>query len=96
MVAVSGIKHFCSRLEGRLFQLRTDHELLLSTPTRVLPQSGRQQCHLSFISEYTIRLVYNPGMSNVVADALSGSNSGIGVAVAAPTAQLSQTGPPLT
>ncbi len=39
---------------------------------RVSPlTSGRQQRHLAFISEYTNQLVYVPGMSNVVADALS-------------------------
>jgi hypothetical protein len=39
---------------------------------RVSPlTSGRQQRHLAFISEYTSQLVYLPGTSNVVADALS-------------------------
>jgi len=72
LAAVSGIKHFRSRLEGRQFQLWTDHKLLLCALTRVSPPaSGRQQRHLAFISEYTTQLVYVPGMSNVVADALS-------------------------
>jgi hypothetical protein len=35
------------------------------------PTSGRQQRHLAFIYEYTNQLVYLPGTSNVVADALS-------------------------
>jgi hypothetical protein len=35
------------------------------------PTSGCQQRHLTFISEYTNQLVYVPGTSNVVADALS-------------------------
>jgi hypothetical protein len=69
---VSGIKHFRSRLEGRPFQLWTDHKPLIFALSRVsLPTSGRQQRHLAFISEYTNRLVYVPGASNVVADALS-------------------------
>jgi hypothetical protein len=69
---VSGIKHFRSRLEGRPFQLWTDHKPLIFALHRVSPQtSGRQQRHLAFISEYTNQLVYVPGTSNVVADALS-------------------------
>ncbi len=40
--------------------------------SRVSPlTSGRQQRYLAFISEYTNQLVYVPGTSNVVADALS-------------------------
>jgi hypothetical protein len=70
--AVSGIKHFRSRLEGHTFQLWTDHKPLIFALHRVLPPtSGRQQRHLTFISEYTNKLVYLPGTSNVVADALS-------------------------
>jgi hypothetical protein len=72
LAAVSGIKHFRSRLEGRPFQLWTDHKSLILALNRIsLPTSGRQQRHLAFISEYTNQLVYVPGMSNVVADALS-------------------------
>ncbi len=70
--AVSGIKHFRSRLEGRPFQLWTDHKPLIFALHRVSPPtSGRQQRHLAFISEYTNQLRYLPGTSNVVADALS-------------------------
>ncbi len=69
---VSGIKHFRSRLEGRPFQLWTDHKPLIFALHRVSPPtSGRQQRHLAFLSEYTNQLVYLPGTSNVVADALS-------------------------
>jgi hypothetical protein len=72
LAAVSGIKHFRSRLEGRPFQLWTDHKPLIFALHRVSPlTSGRQQLHLAFISEYTNQLVYLPGTSNVVADALS-------------------------
>ncbi len=72
LAAVSGIKHFRSRLEGRPFQLWTDHKPLILALNRVSPPtSGRQQRHLSFISEYTNHLVYAPGTSNVVADTLS-------------------------
>jgi hypothetical protein len=69
---VLGIKHFRSRLKGRPFQLWTDHKPLIFALNRVSPPtSGRQQRHLAFISEYTNQLVYLPGTSNVVADALS-------------------------
>jgi cleavage and polyadenylation specificity factor subunit 1 len=72
LAAMSGIKHFRSRLEGRPFQLWTDHKPLIFALSRVSPPtSGRQQRHLAFISEYTNHLVYVPGTSNVVADALS-------------------------
>jgi hypothetical protein len=72
LAAVSGIKHFRSRLEGHPFQLLTDHKPLIFALHRVsLPTSGRQQRHLAFISEYTNQLRYLPGTSNVVKDALS-------------------------
>jgi hypothetical protein len=69
---VSGIKHFRSWLEGRPFQLWMDHKPLIFALHRVSPPtSGRQQRHLAFISEYTNQVVYLPGTSNVMADALS-------------------------
>jgi hypothetical protein len=70
---VSGIKHFCSRLECHPFQLWTNHEPLIFALNRVSPPaSGHQHhCHLAFSSEYTNQLVYVSGMSNVVAVALS-------------------------
>jgi hypothetical protein len=72
LAAVSGIKHFRSRLEGRPFELWTDHKPLIFALHRVSPPtSGRQQRHLAFISEYTNQLKYLPGTTNVVADALS-------------------------
>jgi hypothetical protein len=71
LAAVSGIKHFRSWLEGRPFQLWTDHKPSIFALNRVSPPtSGRQQRHLAFISEYTNQLVYIPCRSNVVADAL--------------------------
>ncbi len=77
---MSGIKHFRSRLEGRPFQLWTDHKPLIFALHRVSPPtSGRQQRHLAFISEYTNQLKYLPGTFNVVADALSRPASAAGV-----------------
>ncbi len=56
--AVSGIKHFRSRLKGHPLQLWTDHQTLNFALNRVSPPtSGRQQRHLAFISEYTNQLV---------------------------------------
>ncbi len=72
LAAVAGIKHFRTRLEGRPFELWTDHKPLIFALHRVSPPtSGRQQRHLAFISEYTNQLRYLPGTTNVVADALS-------------------------
>jgi hypothetical protein len=72
LAAVSGIKHFCSWLEGHPFQLWTNHKPLIFALNRVSPPtSGRQQRHLAFISEYTNQLEYIPGTANVVADELS-------------------------
>jgi hypothetical protein len=69
---VSGIKHFRLRLEGHPSQLWKDHKPLIFALHRVSPPtSGCQQRHLAFIFEYTNQLVYLPGTSNVVADALS-------------------------
>jgi hypothetical protein len=71
LAAVSGIKNFRLRLEDCPFQLWADHKPLIFALHRVSPPtSGRQQRHLAFISEYTNQLVYLPGTSNVVADAL--------------------------
>ncbi len=51
LVAVSGIKHFRSRLEGHAFKLWMDHKPLIFALHRVSPPtSGRQQRHLAFIS----------------------------------------------
>jgi hypothetical protein len=72
LASYMGIRHFRSRLEGRQFQLWTDHKPLLTALRRVSPPvSGRQQRQLAFISEYTDDLAHVPGSSNVVADALS-------------------------
>jgi hypothetical protein len=72
LAAFSTIRHFCFLLEGRQFQLLTDHKPLVTAMTRVtLPQSACQQRHLAYISEFTTDLRHTPGAENVVADALS-------------------------
>ena len=67
-----GIRHFRFALEGRQFTLLTDHKPIVSALTRVSPPvSARQQRHLSYISEFSVKLVHLPGVSNAVANALS-------------------------
>jgi hypothetical protein len=68
-VAIKNFRHFC---EGRAFQLWTYHKPLVTALSRVsAPISPRQQCHLAFISEFNVQLLYLPGLKNVVADFLS-------------------------
>jgi hypothetical protein len=72
LAAFVTIRHFRFLLEGRQFQLLTDHKPLVAAMTRVTPpQSARQQRHLAYISEFTTDLSHTPGSANVVADALS-------------------------
>jgi hypothetical protein len=50
LAAFSTIRHFRFLLEGRQFQLLTDHKPLVAAMTRVSPpQSARQQRHLMYI-----------------------------------------------
>jgi hypothetical protein len=72
LAAFSTIRHFRFLLEGRQFQLLTDHKPLVAAMVCVTPpQSARQQRHLAYISEFTTDLRHTPGSENVVADALS-------------------------
>jgi hypothetical protein len=69
LAAFATIRHFRFLLEGRQFQLFTDHKPLVAALTRVTPaQSARQQRHLAYISELTTDLSHTPGSENVVAD----------------------------
>jgi hypothetical protein len=68
----AAIKHFLPQVEGRVFQLWTDHKPLVAAMKRVTPPvSGQQQLHLAFISEHTCDVWHTPGVDNVVADTLS-------------------------
>ena len=72
LAAFQSIRHFRYALEGRQFQLWTDHKPLLAALHRVSePWTPRQQRQLSFIAECTSDVIHVPGVSNVVADALS-------------------------
>jgi len=84
LAAYATIRHFRFMLEGRQFQLFTDHKPLVAAMVRVSPPwSARQQRHLAYISEFTTDLIHMPGIENVVADALSRPATGAGDAGAA-------------
>ncbi len=69
-------RHFRFFLEGRFFTLFTDHKPLVTAISKAgTPFSSRQQCHLSFLSEFTTTFSHLPGPKNVVADALSRPSS---------------------
>ena len=66
--AVKFFKHF---LEGREFNIVTDHKpLIYAFQQRLDKASPRQRRQLSFISQFTTGIQYIPGKDNVVADAL--------------------------
>jgi RNase H-like domain found in reverse transcriptase len=72
LAAQAAINHFLPQVEGRQFQLWTDHKPLVAAMIRVTPPaSGRQQRHLAFLAEHTCDVRHTPGVDNVVADALS-------------------------
>ena len=66
------IKHFCYFVEGREFQVFTDHKPLTyslsSNSERYTPQKIR---HMDFISQFTANIQHVSGIDNPVADALS-------------------------
>ena len=66
------VRHFRYFLEGRPFELYTDHKPLTFAFSKVSDAwSSRQQRHLAFISEYTTEVKHISGKNNTVADALS-------------------------
>ncbi len=72
LAVYSLVKHFRFFLEGRKFSIFSDHKRLATALYRTfLPLSARVQCQLAFIAELTADLHYLPGLSNIVADALS-------------------------
>ena len=67
--SIKAFKHF---LEGRDFLIVTDHKPLIHAfQQRLDKASPRQRRQLSFISQYSTRLEYIPGVNNVVVDAWS-------------------------
>jgi len=72
VAAHSGIRHFRFALEGRQFELWSDHKpLLCAIRSPAEKYTARQQRQMSYIAEFTNQLRHVPGKSNVVADALS-------------------------
>ncbi len=72
LAVYSLVKNFRFFLEGRKFSIFSDHKRLATALYRTsLSLSAWVQCQLSFIAEITAELHYLPGMSNVVAEALS-------------------------
>ena len=72
LAAHQAIRHFRCLLEGRPFQLWTDHKPLVAALGRVTqPWTPRQQRQLACIAEYTADVRHVAGKANVVADALS-------------------------
>jgi hypothetical protein len=72
LAVYSLVKHFRFFLEGRKFSIFSDHNRLATALYRTsLPLSAWVQCQLAFIAELTADLHYLPGLSNIVADALS-------------------------
>ena len=66
------IKHFTHFLEGRPFQVLTDHKpLTFALNTRSDRHSPRQARQLDYISQFTSTIRHVRGPDNVVADALS-------------------------
>ena len=69
---IAGIRHLKHVLEGRSFEIWTDHKPLTFT---ILQQkddrSARQQRQLSYIAEFTSNLICRPGRLNIVADNFS-------------------------
>jgi len=72
VAAFSGIRHFRFALEGRLFELWSDHKpLLYAVQSPAEKYTARQQRQMSYIAEYTNIFRHVPGKENVVADWLS-------------------------
>ena len=72
LAAYSAIRHFRFALEGRPFQLHTDHNPLVTALHRISPPwTAWHQRHLAYIADFTADLRHVPGVNNAVADALA-------------------------
>jgi len=68
----AAIRHFRHQLEGRRFQVWTDHKPLTFMLSQAADnRSARQQRHISYVSEFTADIRHVAGNQNVVADLLS-------------------------
>jgi hypothetical protein len=94
----SAIRFFRFQLEGRPFQIWTDHKPLTHALSRVSdPWTPRQQRQLAYIAEYSSDIRFVPGSENVVADTLSRPPStvlaGILAGILQPPAAIMHAGP---
>lgn len=64
------VKHFRNMLDGRSFEILTDHKPLLQLSHLKSP-SPRQLRHISFLSEFSFSINHISGKDNVVADFFS-------------------------
>ena len=72
LAAFIAVWHFRFQMEGRTFQLWTDHRPLTFALGRFSHAwTPRQQRQLSYIAEYTSDILYVPGVDNVVTNTLS-------------------------
>lgn len=70
-----GIKHFRYMVEGRDFEIQTDHKPLIFAFSKKHDQSSpRQIRQLDFISQFSTNIKYVPGDQNTAADCLSRIN----------------------
>ena len=68
----AAIRHFRHHLEGRLFTIWTDHKPLTFALSRMSDSwTARQQRQLSYVAEFTNKIVHVPGRLNIVADLMS-------------------------
>ena len=89
------VRHFRFLIEGKPFQLHTDHKPLTHALHRVTPPwSARQQRQLSYIAEFTGDIRHIPGIENPVADALSRPTPPKPETIAAALPPLLQLNPP--
>ena len=68
----AAIRHFHHRLEGHLFTIWTDHKLLTFALSRMSDSwPAWQQRQLSYMAEFTNKIIHVPGCLNIVADLMS-------------------------
>lgn len=65
------VKHFRYYVEGRSFNIYTDHKPLVFAINSKTERSPRQSRHLDFIAQFTTDIRYVQGEENVVADTMS-------------------------
>jgi hypothetical protein len=71
LAVYDAVRRFRNIIEGRVVTVFTDHKPLAAAFKKGFSVHPRQQRHLSFLAEFVDDVVYIPGSSNVVADALS-------------------------